>query len=109
MRIVIFLLTIFLGKKAGEDSFGNQYYYSKFKLFNRERRWVCYKGIIEASKVPDNWECWLRHITETPLAASENSVKHHTPNLTGTCNAFTPNLYNEKVNFSHLYKPWNRK
>ena len=31
---------------------------------HRERRFVIYKGIVEASKVPQEWNAWLHHVTD---------------------------------------------
>ena len=42
------LQTIFFGKFVGEDEFGNKYYENK----KRKKRWVIYKGEIEATKIP---------------------------------------------------------
>ena len=32
----------------------------------RERRFVIYNGIVEASKVPQRWNAWLHHVEEDP-------------------------------------------
>ena len=49
------LTTSLYGEFVGEDEFGNRYYRSKGKIdpaFGRERRWVIYNGLVEASKLP---------------------------------------------------------
>ncbi|MDR0484497.1 MAG: NADH-ubiquinone oxidoreductase subunit NDUFA12 family protein [Alphaproteobacteria bacterium] len=110
MRLVVFILTIFFGKKVGSDDFGNIYYYSKYKLFGRERRWVMYKGSKEPSKVPDYWEVWLRHISDKPLDISSKNdwQKQHLPNLSGTSFA---NMYhkNKQIKNANSYQAWEEK
>lgn len=88
------LLTWFKGECVGEDSFGNRYYRKKGAENLKERRWVIYKGITEASKVPAEWHGWLHHMIEKPppLAALKRWPweKNHLPNLTGTLYAYRP-------------------
>ncbi len=83
------LYTLLCGRKIGQDEFGNRYYTSK-----NGRRWVVYKGIPEASKVPGDWHRWLHKTTDdTPLEAPHKPrdwEKPHLPNLTGTKNAYVP-------------------
>ncbi len=106
MRLIVFIITILFGKKAGEDKFGNIYYYSNKKIFARERRWVMYKGSKEASKIPDYWEVWLRHISEKPLDISEIQTwqKQHLPNLTGT--VFSKKYAKKEINNPNTYESW---
>lgn len=83
------------GREVGADEFGNRYYCArKARLNGRERRWVVYKGRVEASKVPPEWHAWLHHTAPTPLseaAAQPNDWQlEHLPNLTGTDNAYLP-------------------
>ena len=33
---------------------------------HRERRFVNYRGIVEASKVPQCWNAWLHHVVKEP-------------------------------------------
>ncbi len=82
------LFTIFRGKKTGADEFGNRYYMNAKK----SRRWVIYKGIAEASKVPAEWHRWLHKTTdEVPQNLKTHAwEKPHLPNLTGTDNAYVP-------------------
>ena len=90
------LYTWFYGKLEGQDIFGNQYYTSRRPKDNqhRQRRWVMYKGLDEASKVPAEWHGWLHHIVDTsPSANPPNRYqwqKPHLPNLTGTLYAYHP-------------------
>ena len=48
--------TILFGKLVGQDNFGNKYYQAK-----SGRRWVIYKGEVEASKIPNEWYSWMHH------------------------------------------------
>lgn len=82
-------------EKVGVDVFGNSYYRgAPRKGYKRERRWVMYKGTPEASSVPPEWHGWLHYQTDD--VPSENTgmrrpwQKPHTPNLTGTNQAYRP-------------------
>lgn len=89
-------LTRFGGAKlVGHDSSGNRYYSgSPRKGYNRDRRWVVYKGDPEASNVPPEWHGWLHHQTDEVPADSgsfrRSWQKPHRPNLTGTNAAYRP-------------------
>ena len=78
------LKTMISGQLVGSDQFRNRY--------NRERRWVVYKGRPEASKVPPEWHSWLHHMTESPLDETHRHdwQQEHVPNLTGTRAAYHP-------------------
>ncbi|WP_419796924.1 MAG: NADH:ubiquinone oxidoreductase subunit NDUFA12 [Terasakiella sp.] len=82
------------GTLVGTDEFGNKYYRNKKKLQGRERRWVVYRGVTEASKVPAEWHAWLHHTVSEPLTEEATQAKQwqkeHLPNLTGTTNAYFP-------------------
>jgi len=56
------ILTFFSGKLKGTDEFGNKYYESK-----SGKRWVIYKDLVEASKIPPNWYSWI-HFTSNKQA-----------------------------------------
>jgi NADH:ubiquinone oxidoreductase subunit len=101
MTIGTRLFTWWKGERVGVDQFGNRYYREKpgRKLRagggheSRERRWVLYKGIAEASKVPAEWHGWLHHtVNELPDAADPRHSWQlpHLPNLTGTPLAYRP-------------------
>ena len=95
------LYTLFRGDLVGVDSFGNRYYRSKgSKLNKRERRWVLYNGLPEASKVPGEWHAWLHHTVDEPLTEAAfkscSWQKIHIPNLTGTINAYRPIGHEQK-------------
>ena len=54
---------------------------------HRERRFVNYSGIVEASKVPQCWNAWLHHVVKDPPINDQSKpewIKEHTPNLTGS-------------------------
>ncbi|MGZ5933572.1 MAG: NADH:ubiquinone oxidoreductase subunit NDUFA12 [Rhizomicrobium sp.] len=80
----------FSGAYVGTDKFGNRYYRAK----KGNRRWVTYAGTVEASRVPPDWHGWLHHTYEDPptkVPFKEQSwEKEHTPNLTGTADAYRP-------------------
>ena len=91
MSIGTKIYSFFKGKKVGQDEFGNTYFTHK-KLGNK-KRWVIYKGIAEASKIPAIWHLWL-HYTSDKIP-DDNKVsyewqKTHIPNLTGTDLAYLP-------------------
>lgn len=78
------------GKSVGTDEFGNEYFQTK----DGTRRWVVYNGPAEGSAVPPGWHGWIHHRVEEP--PKKNSYKArvweapHTPNPTGTINAYRP-------------------
>jgi NADH:ubiquinone oxidoreductase subunit len=94
LMLWIKLLTWFKGELVGEDSFGNRYYREKGPESLRERRWVIYKGLAEASKVPAAWHGWLHHTLKTPAPIDMVErwpwEKNHLPNLSGTPYAYRP-------------------
>ncbi len=82
------LYTFFRGEKVGEDTYGNTY----FQKAGGAKRWVVYKGLNEASKVPAEWHGWL-HYTENTVPDGKKGFgwqKAHLPNLTGTDLAYRP-------------------
>jgi NADH:ubiquinone oxidoreductase subunit len=92
------LWTSLYGELVGEDEFGNRYYRTRGgkidPTLGRERRWVIYNGLAEASTVPPSWHGWLHHTVDVP--PTEDKVtprpwwKPHRPNLTGTPGAHRP-------------------
>ncbi len=85
------------GEFVGEDAQGNRYYQEN----GGRRRWVIYKGDVEASRVPPEWHGWLHYTVDMPPAAAGYPTrpwfKPHQPNLTGSAQAFRPagSLLNE--------------
>jgi NADH:ubiquinone oxidoreductase subunit len=55
---------------------------------------VIYNGIVEASRVPPEWDAWLHHTTDAvpPPGGLPRKPwqKEHVPNLTGTDLAYRP-------------------
>ncbi|MBM3489135.1 MAG: NADH:ubiquinone oxidoreductase subunit NDUFA12 [Alphaproteobacteria bacterium] len=83
------LMTWWKGELVGQDQFGNRYYREKAGL----RRWVLYRGMPEASKVPPEWHAWLHRTTDAVpagRAAAKPWEKEHVPNLSGTAGAYRP-------------------
>ena len=98
------ILTFFSGKLKGVDEFGNKYYQSK-----SGRRWVIYKDTIEASKIPPNWYSWMHFISNSIPESNQNKYeweKKHTPNLTGTKEAYRPSKIIESKNVKKKYETW---
>jgi len=93
-----FLSKIFIKMSAhhvGSDAFGNRYYESRRQRANgRPRRYVVYKGEVEASKVPSDWHGWLHYTEMAPPPETgykkQSWQKQHLPNLTGTAHAYRP-------------------
>lgn len=89
------LFTLLNGKKAGQDAQGNVYYTAKPRRgYKRERRWVIYNGVAEASRVPPEWHGWLHHQTDE-LPGELNPLRREwqqppQSNLTGTNKAYVP-------------------
>ena len=87
--------TIYGAEHVGTDALNNSYYRSKpHKSTGRERRWVIYDGVPEASKVPPEWHAWLHYVAhEVP---KENNPlrrqwqKPYVPNPTGTEGSYFP-------------------
>ena len=52
-----FLYTLFTGKFAGKDEFGNKYYFN-----SKGKRWVIYNNYIESSKIPAEWHSWIHFL-----------------------------------------------
>jgi NADH:ubiquinone oxidoreductase subunit len=92
------LLTWLKGNYIASDEHGNKYYAERFYFATpkdrKQRRWVIYKGIAEASKVPSAWHAWLHFTTdETPEQVPPVHyawIKPTMPNLTGTTKAYEP-------------------
>ncbi len=84
------LLTTWLrGVSVGTDAFGNRYYRTK----DGKRRWVLYRGTVEGSRVPPEWNGWLHHTFKDPPsepAEPRSWEKDHLPNLSGTEGAYHP-------------------
>tara|TARA_B100000029_G_scaffold453771_1_gene479837 strand:- start:840 stop:1208 length:369 start_codon:yes stop_codon:yes gene_type:complete len=83
-----FLYTLFKGKLAGEDQFGNKYYFN-----SKGNRWVIYKNQVESSKIPPEWHSWVHFTTKKKPTDFRNKYswqKEHEENLSGTKGAYKP-------------------
>ncbi|MDG2417094.1 MAG: NADH-ubiquinone oxidoreductase subunit NDUFA12 family protein [Pelagibacterales bacterium] len=102
------LWTYLNGQFVAEDQYRNRYYSNK----KDSRRWVVYHGEIDASKVTPEWNNWLR-FTSDHVPSEENDrydwQLDHTPNQTGTTNAYSPksSSFNRKKSDKDLdYEKW---
>ncbi|MEB3703000.1 NADH:ubiquinone oxidoreductase subunit [Candidatus Bealeia paramacronuclearis] len=88
------VLTWLKGERVGEDVFGNVYYKMRGSVSPKDRRWVIYKGLPEASKVPAEWHGWLHHMTNDLPSLQDQKTwpwqREHLPNLTGTLLTYRP-------------------
>ncbi|MGH1369441.1 MAG: NADH:ubiquinone oxidoreductase subunit NDUFA12 [Maritimibacter sp.] len=78
------------GVKVGEDAQGNVFYRTR----DDARRWVCFAGEPEASRVSPEWHGWLHRTfdnnpSDAPLA-HKDWEKPHQDNMTGTAMAYAP-------------------
>ena len=85
----------FTSTLVGTDVHGNRYYQSRKARNGRPgRRYVVFKGQVEASKVPADWHGWLHYTEDTPPPqtgyAAHDWQQPHLPNLTGTTYAYRP-------------------
>ncbi len=101
MSIGTRIFTWLKGEQVGTDPQGNRYFRDRKKAvlqkgngrYSRERRWVLYNGVAEASRVPAEWHAWLHHTMDDLPDASRPRhpwQKDHLPNLTGTPDAYRP-------------------
>jgi NADH:ubiquinone oxidoreductase subunit len=105
------LFTKRFGNEVGRDAAGNVYYQHKK---HPERRWVIYSGDNDGSRVPPDWQLWLRgtiaELPEKALPPVRKFQQPPTPNLTGTMAAFRPDgaLGSGKIRPASTgdYEPW---
>lgn len=115
------LYTWLYGEQVGRDSAGNCYYRAKKgggRVHNdslrHERRWVIYKGEVEASRIPPEWHAWLHHTSDEipPEGGPERRPwqKDHLPNLTGSEAAYRPPGHTlkggQRDKATGDYEPW---
>ena len=97
MSIGTLLYTWMFGKFVGEDEKGNKYYSSSNNYFDKKvKRWVIFKGEVEASKIPSHWHAWLHKIVDKPPLKYKHKYdwqKNNKPNMTGTKEAYLPNSH----------------
>ncbi len=105
------LFTRRFGDGVGHDEFGNSYFRDKT---DPRRRWVIYAGDNDGSRVPPDWQLWLRgtidDLPDKALPPVRTFQRKPTPNLTGTMAAFRPDgaLGSGKVRPASTgdYQPW---
>jgi NADH:ubiquinone oxidoreductase subunit len=99
------------GEEVGRDPLGNVYFRDKK---NPARRWVIYSGSNDGSRVPPDWQLWLRgtigDVPDKALPPVRKFQRAPEPNLTGTMAAFRPDgaLGSGKVRPASTgdYEPW---
>ena len=85
-----------IGRKVGSDEFGNTYYIQAKGVgpLGVPRRFVVYKDLADASKVPPEWHGWLHYTVDTPPTEEDYQErpwqKPHEMNKTGTREAYRP-------------------
>jgi NADH:ubiquinone oxidoreductase subunit len=104
------------GQKVGQDEFGNTYYVQRKGVgpLGVPARWVTYKDLSEASKVPPEWHGWLHHtFDEIPTSEAYQAKpwqKPHKMNMTGTAGAWRPQGSilgaNDRAKTTSDYRPW---
>ena len=88
------------GSEVGRDGSGNLYYQHKK---DPQRRWVIYPGDNDGSRVPPEWQAWLKgtidDVPDKSLPPRRAFQKEPVHNLTGTMAAFRPDgaLGNDKI------------
>ena len=105
------LFTRLNGDEVGRDDKGNVYYASAGK---NARRWVIYNGNNDGSRVPPEWQAWLRatiaDLPEKAMPPRRSFQKPAEPNLTGTLAAFRPDgaLGSGRIRPASTgdYQPW---
>ncbi len=93
MNIGTRLFTLLKGQLVGTDAMGNSYYQERaIRPNGRARRWIDYKGAVEASSVPPEWHAWLHYTTDRPIQESARRPwnKPHQANATGTEAGYRP-------------------
>ena len=101
-----FIYTLFTGKFAGEDEFGNKYYSN-----SKGKRWVIYKDMVESSKIPSEWHLWMHFLTNNKPSVNLNKFKwqkKHQENLSGTTKAYRPDgsLKSDSKKNIKRYETW---
>ena len=101
-----FMYTIFTGKFAGKDQFGNKNYFN-----SKGKRWVIYRSNIESSKIPPEWHSWIHFLTRNKPHDNMKKYswrKQHQENLTGTKKAYKPegSLFSDTKKNIKKYETW---
>jgi len=100
-----FIYTTFFGKLVGKDELGNKYYEN-----TKGKRWVIYKGEVNASKITSDWYSWVHNISSTAPTQKEQKKfswqKPHKDNKTGTKDSFKPNEISKDNKKFRKYESW---
>lgn len=106
-------------RRVGADPLGNVYYEAPPRPgYSYTRRWIAYKDRPDPSAVPPRWHAWLHHQisvfpTEDAPCYAQSWQKPHTPNSTGTPDAWYPPGSLERgqtrARASGDYTPWKPK
>ena len=101
-----FIYTLFVGKFAGRDHFGNKYFSN-----SKGKRWVIYNNDIEASKIPPEWHSWMHFLSikkPSDIKIKFSWQKQHEENLTGTKKAHKPegSLLSDSKKNMKKYETW---
>jgi NADH:ubiquinone oxidoreductase subunit len=107
------------GRLIGEDELGNRYYEQRKGVgpvgpLGRLRRWVVYRDLAEASKVPPEWHGWLHYTHDKPPTEEDYRARPwergHKMNMTGTREAWRPQgsilASAKRPKATGDYKPW---
>ncbi len=104
------------GRQVGSDELGNRYYMQKRGVgpLGVPRRWVVYKDLAEASKVPPEWHGWLHYTVDRPPTEESYTPRPwqqpHRMNMTGTGDAYRPSgsilTTAARPRATGDYKPW---
>ena len=108
------IYTALRGRLVGSDELGNRYYIQTKGVgpLGVPRRWVIYKDLAEASKVPADWHGWLHYTVDEPPTAESYTPrawqKPHRMNMTGTREAYRPqgSILAAAQRPKGDYKPW---
>ena len=78
------------------------------KTKKKTKRWIIYKDEIDASKIPNDWFSWI-HFMKNKIEFKHDTKKYkwqkpHSPNLTGTDEAYHPNKKNDQI--KKKYTSW---
>ena len=98
------------GYQVGKDKFGNLYMHNK----NDSKRWVLYTGEVDSTKIPPEWNGWLR-FTSNEIPTTEKRYKwekEHLKNQTGTKNSYYPSasvFRNPRSKKRAEYEQWSPK
>jgi NADH:ubiquinone oxidoreductase subunit len=111
MDIGTFLRIWWCAELVGEDEFGNKYYEDKKPSQSGiKKRWVVYKGLAEASKIPADWHGWMHYKNSEPPEVKKKHYweRQHQPNLTGTAARYLPKGSIGKRTLAEelSYQPW---